>query len=82
MPEHASQHPGQAPRIAVLVPCYNEEKAVAQTVRGFRDALPGATVYVYDNASTDRTGELLDRVEGAAHGPGVLEIGFLLQALI
>lgn len=42
-------------RIAVLVPCYNEEKAIAQTVRDFRQVLPQATIYVYDNNSRDRT---------------------------
>jgi len=47
-----------APRIAVLVPCHNEETAVAKVVADFRTALPTATVYVYDNASTDRTAEL------------------------
>ena len=44
-----------SPRIAVLLPCYNEEAAIAATVAGFRKALPGATVYVYDNNSIDRT---------------------------
>ena len=44
-----------AVRIAVLLPCYNEEAAIAQTVAGFRAALPGATIYVYDNNSSDRT---------------------------
>ena len=43
------------PRIAVLVPCYNEETAIAKVVRDFRSALPEATVYVYDNNSRDRT---------------------------
>ncbi len=43
------------PRIAVLLPCYNEEAAIAQTVAGFRAALPSATIYVYDNNSSDRT---------------------------
>ena len=42
-------------RIAVLVPCYNEEAAVATVVADFRKALPAATVYVYDNNSRDRT---------------------------
>src|SRR4051794_20502101 len=46
------------PKIAVLLPCYNEEAAIGATVRGFRDALPGATVYVYDNNSRDRTREV------------------------
>ena len=45
------------PRIAVLLPCYNEEAAIAATVKGFRKALPGAAVYVYDNNSSDRTRE-------------------------
>ena len=43
------------PRIAVLLPCYNEEAAIEQTVAGFRTALPTATIYVYDNNSRDRT---------------------------
>lgn len=45
----------KAPRIAVLIPCYNEEVTVTETVLGFQAALPEATVYVYDNSSTDRT---------------------------
>jgi len=45
-------------RVAVLVPCFNEEAAIAQVVRDFRAALPQATVYVYDNNSTDRTMEV------------------------
>jgi len=47
----------QQPRIAVLLPCYNEEAAIAATVAGFRAALPTATIYVYDNNSRDRTRE-------------------------
>ncbi|MDL2340195.1 MAG: glycosyltransferase family 2 protein [Pseudomonadota bacterium] len=46
------------PTIAVLLPCYNEEAAIAATVAGFRAALPGATVFVYDNNSSDRTREI------------------------
>jgi len=41
--------------IAVLVPCYNEERAIAKVVADFRAALPGATIYVYDNNSKDNT---------------------------
>lgn len=44
-------------RIAVLVPCYNEEIAIGDTVAGFRKALPTAAIYVYDNNSKDRTAE-------------------------
>src|SRR5689334_21547427 len=52
------------PRIAVLLPCYNEDAAIAQTVAGFRAALPDATIYVYDSNSKDRTVEVA-RAAGA-----------------
>ena len=51
-------------RIAVLVPCYNEEAAVATVVADFRKALPASTIYVYDNNSKDRTIEVA-RAAGA-----------------
>jgi len=44
-----------SPRIAVLVPCFNEEAAVANVVADFRKVLPSAQIYVYDNNSKDRT---------------------------
>jgi len=43
------------PRVAVLLPCYNEAAAIAQTIAGFRAALPDAVIYVYDNNSADDT---------------------------
>ena len=45
-------------KIAVLIPCYNESKTVEQVVRDFKETLPDATIYVYDNNSTDGTAEL------------------------
>ena len=45
-------------KIAVLIPCYNESKTVEKVVTDFRRVLPEATVYVYDNNSTDGTAEL------------------------
>ena len=45
-------------KIAVLIPCYNEEKTIARVVRAARAALPEAVIYVYDNNSKDRTVEL------------------------
>jgi glycosyltransferase involved in cell wall biosynthesis len=45
-------------RIAVLIPCYNEEAAIATVVADFRSALPEADIYVYDNNSRDRTVEI------------------------
>ncbi len=52
-------------QVAVLVPCYNEERAIAKVVADFRAALPDAAVYVYDNNSTDGTVE-------AARGAGAV----------
>ena len=45
----------RSPTVAVLLPCFNEGAAIGQTVLGFRDALPNATIYVYDNNSSDDT---------------------------
>ena len=42
-------------KIAALVPCHNEEVAIAKVVRDFRAALPTATIFVFDNSSTDNT---------------------------
>jgi glycosyltransferase involved in cell wall biosynthesis len=47
----------QSYRVAVILPCYNEEAAIGDVVRDFRAALPEAVVYVYDNNSKDRTVE-------------------------
>ena len=63
-------------RVAVLLPCYNEEAAIVQTIEGFRAALPGAAIYVYDNNSSDRTREVAaeagaivraERMQGKGH---------------
>jgi glycosyltransferase involved in cell wall biosynthesis len=45
-------------RIAVLVPCYNEEQSIVRVIEGFRAALPHAPIYIYDNNSTDKTVEV------------------------
>ncbi len=50
-------------RVAVLLPCHNEEHAIGAVVAGFRRALPDAVIYVYDNASTDDTARV-----AAEHG--------------
>ncbi len=51
----AGRPAGADPRIAVLIPCFNEEAAIGQVIADFRAALPDAAIYVYDNNSTDRT---------------------------
>lgn len=45
-------------KIAVLVPCYNEEKTVGTVVDDFKKVLPGADIYVYNNNSSDKTAEI------------------------
>src|SRR5438477_11288532 len=46
-----------AGKVAVLVPCHNEEGSVARVVQDFRAVLPAADIYVYDNLSSDETAE-------------------------
>ena len=48
-------------KIAVLIPCYNEEKTIEKVVKDAKQALPEAVVYVYDNNSSDRTVELAEK---------------------
>ena len=57
VPPIMSASSSTAGRVAVLVPCLNEEAAIASVVQGMRAALPDATIYVYDNGSTDQTAE-------------------------
>ncbi len=47
-------------KIAVLIPCYNEEKTIEKVVRDAKEALPEAVIYVYNNNSTDRTAQLAE----------------------
>ncbi len=65
-------HPGAAfefaseqPQVAVIIPCYNEAENVEKVVKDFQAPLPDASIYVFDNNSTDRTAEL-------AHQAGAL----------
>lgn len=51
-------------KIAVLLPCYNEEQTIEKVVRDFKRELPEATIYVYNNNSTDRTAEIAASIEG------------------
>ena len=45
-------------KIAVLIPCYNEGQTIAKVVKDYREALPEATIYVYDNNSSEHTDEI------------------------
>jgi glycosyltransferase involved in cell wall biosynthesis len=59
-------------RVAVLIPCYNESVAIGGVVSGFRQALPGAAIHVYDNNSTDGTAAAA-RAAGARVGRETLQ---------
>jgi hypothetical protein len=52
------QNASACSRVALLIPCYNEEAAIGQVIRDFSTALPHACIYVYDNNSRDRTAEV------------------------
>jgi hypothetical protein len=63
-PRRRAAPPARSLRIAVLIPCCNEEAAIGKVIADFRAVLPDATIYVYDNNSTDRT-QLHARAAGA-----------------
>lgn len=45
-------------KIAVIIPCYNEEQAIEKVIKDFHKVLPEAEIYVYDNNSTDKTAQI------------------------
>lgn len=68
-------------RVAILIPCFNEEATIGKVVRDFRAALPEAEVYVYDNNSTDRTREIAEQA-GARVGTETKQgKGFVIQTM-
>src|SRR5215212_1403579 len=70
-----------AQRIAVLVPCYNEEATIAEVVRAFRAGLPDATVYVYDNNSSDRTVEVARTAGGVVRSETHQGKGYVVRRM-
>ena len=71
-----------SPRIAVLIPCHNEESTIAKVVDDFRAQLPQAAIYVFDNCCTDATARL-----AAARGATVLKEprkgkGYVVEAML
>lgn len=69
------------PRIAVLVPCFNEAATIDKVVRDFRRELPEATVYVFDNNSTDDTAEIADRAGAVVMHEKRQGKGFVVAAM-
>lgn len=53
----SARYGGGRPHVAVILPCFNEAGAIGEVVAAFRAALPDASIYVFDNASTDATAE-------------------------
>ena len=53
--------------IAVVLPCFNEEKAIEQVIKDFQQILPHAVIHVFDNNSTDRSSEIAKRCGATVH---------------
>ncbi len=73
--------PAAAPRIAVLIPCYNEEVAIPAVIAAFRAALPGATIYVYDNNSRDRTRDAAAAAGAVVRGESLQGKGHVVRRM-
>ena len=68
-------------RVAVLVPCYNEEQTIAKVVRDFRAQLPSAKVYVFDNNSTDQTIHAAQQAGAIVHQEARRGKGYVLRTM-
>ena len=60
-------------KIAVLIPCYNESKTIEKVIKDYKEALPEADIYVYDNNSTDGTDEIAKNIN--------IDAGFISKML-
>ncbi|MGD0507631.1 MAG: glycosyltransferase [Terriglobales bacterium] len=69
------------PRIAILIPCYNEELTIGQVVRDFRAQLPDADIYVFDNNSADHTREVAREAGARVAFERRQGKGYVLQAM-
>src|SRR3982750_2009987 len=69
------------PRVAVLIPCFNEELTIEQVIGDVRKALPDAEVYVYDNNSVDRTAEIAGAAGAVVRFEKRQGKGFVLQRM-
>src|SRR5512134_3466020 len=69
------------PKIAVVIPCYNEELTITDVVTAFRSELPTADIYVFDNNSTDRTSEFALRAGATVLQETRQGKGFVVQTM-
>ncbi|HKV42695.1 MAG TPA: glycosyltransferase [Blastocatellia bacterium] len=67
--------------VAILIPCRNEERTIAEVVRGFQHSLPSAEIYVFDNNSSDRTAELARQAGAIVMAERRQGKGFVVQAM-
>ena len=67
--------------IAVLIPCYNEELAVAEVIAGFRASLPDATMLVYDNNSSDHTRQIAGRAGAVVRNESLQGKGHVVRRM-
>ncbi len=65
----------------MLLPCHNEEVAIGDIIRAFRVALPGATIYVYDNNSTDRTIDIAQAAGAVVRGETHQGKGYVMRRM-
>src|SRR6185369_520583 len=73
--------PVASKRIAILIPCHNEELTVAEVVTDFRTELPQAKIFVFDNNSTDRTVECATAVGATIISEPRQGKGFVVQSM-
>ena len=69
------------PKVAVLIPCYNEELTIGQVIRDFRQQLPDADIYVFDNNSRDRTVEIAQQAGARIAHERRQGKGYVVQAM-
>ncbi|MEE2878067.1 MAG: glycosyltransferase [Pseudomonadota bacterium] len=69
------------PRIAVVLPCYNEAATIASVIEAFRSALPDAEIYVFDNNSTDGTAEIARRAGASVRSETRQGKGYVVQRI-
>src|SRR5256714_13869554 len=67
--------------VAILIPCYNEKQTVAEVVSAFREQLPYASIYVFDNNSTDRTAETAREAGAIVYREPRRGKGFVVQSM-
>ena len=80
-PSGAGRHVTGEQTVAVLIPCYNEELTIARVIGEFRKELPCATIYVFDNNSTDRTAAIAARAGAVVVAEPRQGKGFVVQSM-